>query len=142
MSSYSGGRIQAIDALRGFCVVLMCFHHFFYDLAAFLEGDRNTQIIIDPSAASFKAELRRRGFRVLDAKNDVREGLATTAVLIGSRRVRAERSRCPALLREIHSYVWDDKARRKGEERPVKDHDHAMDALRYLCHTRATRFRR
>ncbi len=36
MSSYSGGRIQAIDALRGFCVVLMCFHHFFYDLAAFL----------------------------------------------------------------------------------------------------------
>ena len=36
MSSPSGGRIQAIDALRGFCVLLMCFHHFFYDLAAFL----------------------------------------------------------------------------------------------------------
>ena len=36
MSSYTGGRIRAIDALRGFCVVLMCFHHFFYDLAAFL----------------------------------------------------------------------------------------------------------
>ena len=112
------------------------------DLTAFLDGDRNVQIIVDPSAASFKAELRNRGFRVLDAKNDVREGVATTAVLIGSGRVRAERNRCPALLREIHSYVWDDKARRKGEERPVKDHDHAMDALRYLCHTRATRFRR
>ena len=112
------------------------------DLSAFLDGDRNVQVIVDPSAASFKAELRNRGFRVLDAKNDVREGVATTAVLIGSRRVRAERDRCPALLREIHSYVWDDKARRKGEERPVKDHDHAMDALRYLCHTRATRFRR
>ena len=25
-----------MDALRGLCVVLMCFHHFFYDLAAFL----------------------------------------------------------------------------------------------------------
>ena len=36
MSSYSGGRIQAIDALRGLCVVLMCCHHFLYDLAAFL----------------------------------------------------------------------------------------------------------
>ena len=112
------------------------------DLERFLEGDRNIQIIVDPSAASFKAELRSRGFRVLDARNDVREGVATTAVLIGNRLVRAERNRCPALLREIHSYVWDDKARRKGEERPVKDHDHAMDALRYLCHTRATRFRR
>ena len=112
------------------------------DLAAFLDGDRNVQIIVDPSAASFKAELRSRGWRVLDAKNDVREGVATTAVLIGSRRVRAERDRCPALLREMHSYVWDDKARRNGEERPLKDHDHAMDAMRYLCHTRATRFRR
>ena len=36
MSSYTGGRIQAMDALRGFCVVLMCVHHFLYDLAAFL----------------------------------------------------------------------------------------------------------
>ena len=109
------------------------------DLQAFLGGDRNVQVIVDPSAASFKAELRRRGFRVLDAKNEVREGLATTAVLIGSRRLRAERDRCPALLREVHSYVWDDRARRKGEERPLKDHDHAMDAMRYLCQTRKRR---
>ena len=36
MNSYTGGRIRALDALRGLCVVLMCFHHFFYDLAAFL----------------------------------------------------------------------------------------------------------
>ena len=112
------------------------------DLSSFLGGDRNVQIIVDPSAASFKAELRSRGFRILDAQNDVREGLATTAVLIGSRRIQADRGRCPGLLREIHSYVWDDRARNRGEERPVKDHDHAMDALRYLCQTKAGRFRR
>ena len=112
------------------------------DLAEFLGNDRNTQIIVDPSAASFKAELRNRGFRVLDAKNDVREGLATTAVCISNRRIRVERNRCPALLGEVHSYVWDEKARMKGEERPVKVHDHAMDAVRYLCHTKASRFRR
>jgi len=112
------------------------------DLLAFLGGDRNTQIIIDPSAASLKAELRNRGFRLLDAKNEVREGIATTAVLIGNRQVKAERERCPCLLREMHGYLWDEKARHRGEERPVKDHDHAMDALRYLCHTRTNRFRR
>ena len=111
------------------------------DLAAFLDHDRNTQVIVDPSAASFKAELRKRGYRVLDAKNDVREGIATTAVCIGNRRVRVERNRCPSLLGEVHSYVWDEKARQKGEERPVKVHDHAMDAVRYLCHTKASRFR-
>ena len=29
-------RIQSIDALRGFCVTLMCVHHLLYDLCAFL----------------------------------------------------------------------------------------------------------
>ena len=112
------------------------------DLDAFLGGDREAQIIIDPSAASFKAELRNRGFRILDAVNNVREGIATTATLIGNRQVKAERDHCPALQREIQSYVWDDKARARGEERPLKERDHAMDALRYLCHTRSGRFRR
>ena len=112
------------------------------DLLSFLGGDRNVQVIVDPSAASFKAELRNRGIRVLDARNEVREGIATTAVLIGNRQVRAERTRCPGLLKEVHDYVWDGKARLRGEERPLKEHDHAMDALRYLCHTRTDRLRR
>jgi len=111
------------------------------DLDAFLGGDRNAVIIIDPSAASLKAELRKRGFRVRDAKNEVREGIAATAVLIGSRAVRVHRNNCPCFLREIHAYLWDEKARQRGEEKPVKDHDHAMDALRYLCHTLNNRFR-
>ena len=112
------------------------------DLTAFLGGDRDVLIIVDPSAASFKAELRNRGYRIQDAKNNVREGIATTAVLIGKRQVLAERNRCPNLLREIHSYVWDDRARLRGEERPLKERDHAMDALRYLCHTRTDAWRR
>ena len=112
------------------------------DLYAFLEGDLDTLIIVDPSASSFKAELRNRGFRIQDAVNAVREGISTTATLIGNRQVQAERTRCPALQREIQSYVWDEKARLRGEERPLKERDHAMDALRYLCHTRTNRFRR
>ena len=112
------------------------------DLTDFLGGDQNVQIIIDPSAASFRAELRNRGFRTTDAVNAVREGISTTATLIGNRQVRAERNRCPALLREIQSYVWDDRARLRGEERPLKERDHAMDALRYLCQTKTSRFRR
>ena len=112
------------------------------DLAAFLGGDRDVQVIVDPSAASFKTELRNRGYRVQDARNEVREGIATTAVLIGNRQIRAVRDRCPCLMKEVHGYLWDEKARQRGEERPLKERDHAMDALRYLCHTRADRFRR
>ena len=86
-------------------------------------------------------EMKNRGYRVLNAVNEVREGIAVTGVLIGSRQVLAERSRCPQLLREMHSYVWDDRARLRGEEKPLKERDHAMDALRYLCHTKTDRFR-
>ena len=76
-----------------------------------------------------------------DARNAVREGISVTATLIGNRQLLAERSNCPNLMKEIHSYVWDEKARLRGEERPLKQFDHAMDAMRYLCHTRAGRFR-
>ena len=112
------------------------------DLTAFLGGDRNAQIIVDPSAAAVKQERRNRGFRVQDARNEVREGIATTATLIGNRQVRVREDLCPCLLKEMHGYLWDEKARQRGEERPVKDRDHAMDALRYLCQTRSNRFRR
>ena len=30
---------------------------------------------------------------------------------------------------------WDQKASERGEDKPVKQHDHAMDALRYFCYT-------
>ena len=112
------------------------------DLMRFLGKDRNVTVIIDPSAASFKTELRNRGLRVQDAQNEVRDGIATTAVMIEQRLVKAERSRCPCLMKEIHGYMWDEKACQRGEERPVKEKDHAMDALRYLCQTRTGRFRR
>lgn len=36
MTAGKPARIQSLDALRGFCVVLMCAHHFLYDLCAFL----------------------------------------------------------------------------------------------------------
>ncbi len=111
------------------------------DLERFLDGDRNTVVIIDPSAASLKAELRNRGFRLRDAKNDVREGIAAAAVRIAERSVRVHRKNCPCFLREIHGYLWDEKARQRGEEKPLKEHDHAMDALRYLVLTLNSRFR-
>ncbi|HEX9413819.1 MAG TPA: phage terminase large subunit [Ktedonobacterales bacterium] len=33
---------------------------------------------------------------------------------------------------EMESYVWDTRAGRPAKEQPIDDHDHAMDACRYL----------
>jgi phage terminase large subunit len=42
---------------------------------------------------------------------------------------------CKGLIKEIESYVWDPKASEKGEDRPLKKDDHALDALRYAVYT-------
>jgi hypothetical protein len=39
------------------------------------------------------------------------------------------------LIKEIESYVWDEKKAKQGEDAPVKKGDHACDALRYACAT-------
>ncbi|MBR2800342.1 MAG: PBSX family phage terminase large subunit [Oscillospiraceae bacterium] len=100
----------------------------------FLDGDHSPTIIIDPSAEAFRLELRNRGYRVTAADNEVLEGIRMTATLIAQRRIRAEKS-CVNFRSEIQSYVWDQKAAEQGEERPVKERDHAADALRYYVKT-------
>ena len=111
------------------------------DLVDFLGEENDCQIIIDPSAASFIAELKNRGFRIKQADNDVRDGISVVATMIQQRRILAERNNCKMLQSEVHSYVWDEKAKLRGVEQPLKEHDHAMDALRYLVKTLINRFR-
>ena len=46
------------------------------------------------------------------------------------------------MIDEFQAYVWDEVAARRGEEKPVKQYDHAMDALRYYCQTMLPKWRR
>lgn len=100
----------------------------------FLDGDHSPIIIIDPSAEAFRLELRNRGYRVQAADNEVLEGIRMTATLIAQRRIRVEKG-CRNFRAEIGSYIWDQKAAQRGEEQPVKEKDHAMDACRYYVKT-------
>lgn len=42
---------------------------------------------------------------------------------------------CKNTIKEIGGYVWDEKAIKRGEEKPIKIDDHAMDAMRYFINT-------
>ena len=99
------------------------------DLAA-LAGERTMErIIVDPSAASFIEALRRRGFRVVKADNAVTDGIRVTADLLRSGRIRICKS-CRDCLREMALYCWDERGNRDA---PRKEHDHAMDEMRYFA---------
>ncbi len=99
------------------------------DLIAFM-GDRGCAIYIDPSAASFIAELQRRGLYVIPADNDVLDGIRRVGSLVKKREILVC-SECERILDEFGVYIWDDKAAQRGDERPVKQSDHSLDALRY-----------
>jgi len=103
------------------------------DLLAFM-GPQPCTVIVDPSAASFIAELGRRGVYVVKADNDVPDGIRKTAGLIGRRIIQICET-CSRLIDEMGTYVWDEKASQRGEEKPVKQNDHSADALRYYVNS-------
>lgn len=98
-----------------------------------LAGDRYIErVIIDPSAASFKATIKRHGkFFVKSAKNDVINGIRTTSQMLTDGRIKIG-VKCKASQEEFGMYRWDDKAE---VDKVVKENDHAMDDIRYFAYT-------
>lgn len=101
-----------------------------------------TAVIIDPSAESFKTEMRNRGLRAkatldtINADNRVLEGIRAVSRLLTRRKIRFYKPLCPMTIQEMTSYCWDDKAlQQTGKEKPLKVRDHAPDALRYFVNT-------
>lgn len=89
------------------------------------------RVIVDPSAASFIAALRKRGYTILKANNEVLDGIRRVAVYLQNGNIKIHRS-CGDAIREFGLYQWDDKAK---EDTVIKENDHAMDDIRYFANT-------
>ena len=108
------------------------------EVAKDLEIER---VIVDPAAASFIAELKKRGFRIKKAKNDVLDGIRFVGNMLNLG-VLLFSEDCRETIKEFNSYIWDDKALERGEDKPIKQHDHCMDAVRYFAYTIVRRERK
>ncbi|WP_406945749.1 PBSX family phage terminase large subunit [Halobacillus sp. SY10] len=104
------------------------------DLNEFLGDIRPAGIVVDPSASSFIALLKKNGFKVIEAKNDVLEGIRNVANALINGEILYDLS-CTETFREYASYIWDKKAADRGEDKPVKANDHHMDSDRYFVNT-------
>ncbi len=90
-------------------------------------------IDVDPSAASFKRQLKNDGFSgIKSANNDVLDGIRNVHTALSSGTLKVHSS-CVALIKEFATYVWDPKAQEVGEDKPIKANDHSLDALRYAA---------
>ena len=88
-------------------------------------------VIVDPSAASFIAELRNADFTVRKGKNAVVDGIRRVSSALQAEKLRFSPD-CKNCIREFGLYRWDESC---SEDRPIKENDHAMDDVRYFVNT-------
>lgn len=98
----------------------------------YLGTNGKIRTIVDPSAASFIEELRRRRrYAVIPADNDVSNGIRETASAMEQDKIKVD----PKIKEwefEAENYQWDDS---DVDDRPIKVNDHYMDATRYFVKT-------
>ena len=111
------------------------------DLVEFVHGYPVKKIYVDPSAATLKLELSKAGVRNIDdGDNEVLDGVRQMSTLLSTGTLKIM-SQCTNLIAEMQGYIWDVNAQQRGLDKPKKDHDHAIDALRYgLTNLRRTLF--
>jgi PBSX family phage terminase large subunit len=105
------------------------------DFVKWLGNIKPTALIIDPSAASFKVALAKKGmFNIVDADNEVLTGIRTQSRLLGSGEYKIC-SCCNHTIEDYGAYLWDKNAAKKGEDKPLKQNDHSKDPERYILNT-------
>ena len=105
---------------------------YYQDVARWIGDVPIRSFIVDPSAASFIETLRRhKKFLVRHAKNDVLPGIMTTSRYLQDGTIKVCKA-CKNTIKEFGLYRWDEES---NEDRPIKENDHAMDAVRYFAYT-------
>ena len=92
-------------------------------------------LIIDPSATPLKAAHRKYGHNVINAKNNVGEGIIGLSTLFANKMIKINKDNCPNLCAELGLYRWNEKKLNNGVEEVLKENDHCCDALRYAIMT-------
>jgi PBSX family phage terminase large subunit len=91
---------------------------------------------VDAAAAGLIADLRNRNIPAYPHKGRVLDGISAVQNLLavqgdGKPRLTVDPG-CVNTINEFESYIW-----REGKDEPIKENDHAMDALRYLVISQA-----
>ncbi len=101
-------------------------------LCALCEGKHVSALVVDPSAASFIALVKKSGkFNVIPAKNNVTDGIRRVSSALKSGKIKICLN-CHNTIKEFGLYSWNNSADRDS---PKKENDHAMDDIRYFVST-------
>lgn len=88
----------------------------------------------DPAEPDRISEMQRKGLNVREVNKDVEKGIDTVRNLLKQKRLFIHKD-CTNLIAEFETYRYKDRKEGLNEpEEPLKEHDHALDALRYALY--------
>jgi PBSX family phage terminase large subunit len=94
-----------------------------------------TAVYPDPAEPDRILILQQNGVNVREVSKDIVAGIDRVRELFKQRRIKIHKS-CINLISELETYCYPEKMADKNEpEKPIKEHDHALDALRYALYT-------
>lgn len=104
------------------------------DIIEYAKSMRGTYYYADPAESDRIEMLRRSGVNVREVSKDVEAGLDSVRALFKTDRIHIHSSLIN-LISELETYRYADKKPDQNEkEEPVKEHDHACDAMRYMLY--------
>lgn len=107
------------------------------EIKEYAKSLQGTHYYPDPAEPDRCESLRRLGLNVRDVSKDVEAGISVVRALFKENRIHIHSS-LVNLISELETYRYGEKKPDKNEpEEPVKEHDHAVDALRYMLYMQA-----
>lgn len=107
-------------------------------VADYVKSHRFHYVFPDPENPAAIQELTDRSINireVIKGKDSIRNGISRVRELLKQNRLHIH-ERCINLISEFEAYHYDEPSPNRNEkENPIKDQDHALDALRYVIMT-------
>lgn len=95
---------------------------------------RGNKYYPDPAEPDRLEEMRRAGLNVQEVSKEIEAGISAVQELLKTKRLHIHSS-CVNLINEFETYRYPDKKPDMNEkEVPIKEHDHALDAIRYALY--------
>jgi hypothetical protein len=104
------------------------------EIIEYAKSLRGNKYYPDPAEPDRLEEMRRSGLNVRDVSKEIEAGISSIQELLKTGRLHVHSS-CVNLINEFETYRYPEKKPDMNEkEVPVKEHDHALDAIRYVLY--------
>ena len=109
-------------------------------IADYVKSCNFNKVYPDPESPSAIDLLNKKGIYVVEViknKDSIKNGIDRIRTLFKTQKLHIHRS-CVNLIAELETYSYPEKRPNQNEqENPIKENDHALDALRYALSTHA-----